>query len=207
MTIKQKTLNVLSDLKWHCQKCDLPGCQPAATVRQLIREGYIFDSENSKYNLKYDFCSNCSSKTVFRKLKSTIPKENKKRINFSEKIRKRILKLYNNEDVITKQTHDLEIDHRVTPNRDNRDEEIILDNVSDEYLIEHYMVLNRNTNQIKREKCKKCIKTNIRQKSLLDINFFYSGDENYFGSCIGCFWAYPEKWKEKLEEKYELYRK
>jgi hypothetical protein len=65
------------------------------------------------------------------------------------------------------------------------------------------MPLTRVNNQIKREACKKCISRGVRQPSLTGVNYFYEGTSIYKGSCEGCFWAYPEKWRNSLNSKME----
>lgn len=68
------------------------------------------------------------------------------------------------------------------------------------------MLLTKRNNNIKREACKKCIETETRQPSFMGIDFFYKGSEKYEGTCNGCFWAYPEKWKKELRKRIELHR-
>lgn len=45
MSIKEETLKILSDGKWHCTKCELPAAQ-AKTYQQLrIKDGYEFETD------------------------------------------------------------------------------------------------------------------------------------------------------------------
>jgi hypothetical protein len=37
---RYELFKILSDLKWHCASCQLPGSQPAATIRDLRRMGF-----------------------------------------------------------------------------------------------------------------------------------------------------------------------
>jgi hypothetical protein len=107
----------------------------------------------------------------------------------------------NEKDAMDNQSVELEIDHRITPYRYNGIEPVMPENPTDEYLKKNYMLLTKKNNNIKREACKKCIDTNVRQTSLIGIKFFYSGNERFEGTCEGCWWAYPEKWKEEVGRK------
>ncbi|MBO4858920.1 MAG: hypothetical protein J5527_10450 [Treponema sp.] len=80
-------------------------------------------------------------------------------------------------------------------------------NLSDSEIKEKFQLFTDQFNKIKREACKKCVATGIRQ-SPFGINFFYQGDEKWNCSvekgpkaeegCIGCGWYDMVKWKEEL---------
>lgn len=200
MSIKDDTLKLLSDLEWHCS-CEIKSSQPAKVIKDLRNEGYEFyKNESGTRWAKNMYCPKCERTNVHRKLLSTKKTKNvTERVLFSPKIRKRVLALYNGKDVLTGGYDRLEVDHRITPDRIS--EKPLPENVTDEELKNRYMILTRINNHIKREACKKCINTNTRQKSITGINYFYEGNEKYEGTCIGCFWAFPEEWKKSLNAK------
>lgn len=200
MTIKDETFEILSDLDWHCS-CEIPSSQPARIIKDLRNEGYEFWVNDSKTRWsKNIYCKSCDSVKPHRKLMS-IEKvlDETNRVSFTPQIRSRVLSLFGGKDVMTGGYDRLEIDHRITPDRES--ESPLPENVSDEELISRYMVLTRINNHIKREACKKCINTNKRRKSITGIKYFYEGGENYEGTCKGCFWFSPEEWAKSLQNK------
>lgn len=202
MSIKNECFNILKDLEFHCS-CEFPSSQVARVIKDLRNNGYVFwVNENGTRWLKNIYCEKCGMVKPHRKLMS-LEKENQviNRVGFTNALRERILKLFLERDIFTRGTDRLEIDHRVTPERES--EEPLPNEVTDEELKRRYMPLTRVNNHIKREACKKCIATDIRQPSLTGINFFYKGTSKYEGTCEGCFWAYPEEWRRKLNEKLE----
>ncbi|MCZ6171897.1 hypothetical protein [Campylobacter ureolyticus] len=71
MSIKEETLKILSDGKWHCTKCELPAAQ-AKTYQQLrIKDGYEFetDKKNPNYFCQRKYCNICKRETIHRKIK------------------------------------------------------------------------------------------------------------------------------------------
>ena len=58
-----QTFVILSDLKWHCAKHELPGTQPAKAI-QIIRQNG-FEVENKTF-----LCEKCKEKTVHRRMVS-----------------------------------------------------------------------------------------------------------------------------------------
>ncbi len=202
MTVKKRTLEILSDLEWHCA-CELPSSQPAATIRDLKNEGYSFwVNEAGNRWVKNIHCDVCNASKPHRKLLSLEKTDNFiNRVNFTPAIRKRVLDMFDSKDILTGGTVSLEVDHRVTPNRNNGGEAPLPKNVSDEELFSRYMILTRVNNHIKREACNKCKLNDKRQPSITGIDFFYEGTSKYEGTCKGCFWAYPEEWRKGLNKR------
>jgi len=58
----------LSDMQWHCTKCDLEAAQ-AATFRNMKLKGIEFDTDENNNEYKYIDCKICNSSRVHRKLK------------------------------------------------------------------------------------------------------------------------------------------
>lgn len=67
-TQKYNVYNKLSDMNWHCTKCDLDAAQ-AATFRDMKKAGIEFDTDENGNEYKVIFCSICGVKRVHRKLK------------------------------------------------------------------------------------------------------------------------------------------
>ena len=59
--------SVLQDYEWHCTKCELPAAQ-AATFRDMINRGVIFDKDANGNNFKRIYCDTCNATRVHRKL-------------------------------------------------------------------------------------------------------------------------------------------
>jgi len=51
-----KTFSMLSDLKWHCSKHELPGTQPAKAIQIIGQHGF-------KTEKKTVYCEKCKEKT------------------------------------------------------------------------------------------------------------------------------------------------
>lgn len=187
-----RAIEILSDLNWHCY-CDFGGAQTAKIFEMVRNLGYsMYVNENgTRFTAKF-FCEKCGKKTDHRKLLSLDITEDTiiTRFPISKTIKKRVLALYNNEDCFTGGSANLEIDHRITPSRIN-EIKFQSSNPSDDELIKKYMILTKVNNNIKREVCNKCIRTNFHRKNIIKT----SPIEKYNG-CEECWWAYPEKKKE-----------
>lgn len=202
----EKAFTILSDGGWHCGKHELPGTQPAKAI-QIIRQ-HGFEIENNTI-----YCDICKDKTVHRKLVSTEPvSPSFVRQQFPSKLRKRILKHYNNIEAITLREmvpNQLEVDHRFPQVRWSGDESYNPE-MSDEDLHNKFQLLTRQNNLWKSRYCENCAKTGERG-TFIGINFFYEGcpewdpkiasdDEK---GCYGCFWFDPNKWRIALNSLIE----
>jgi hypothetical protein len=203
-TQKFRIFEVLKDLKWHCSECELPGSQPAKALQMMRQDGYDMEKNGVNWE-KRMLCEQCGRVTPHRRLISLKKKkESISRVSFKPKVRKNILLHYKGKDELLGYAptgRSIEIDHRVPEVRWKESEKDLDDNPSEDEIEKRYMLLVREHNLLKSRKCEKCNRTGKRQP-LLDINFFYEGDENYDESigCIGCGWHNPKKWKEKLSK-------
>ncbi|MBL0717922.1 MAG: hypothetical protein JJV93_01490 [Alphaproteobacteria bacterium] len=200
---------VMTDLKWHCTKCELKSGQ-AKTWQVWRQEKGIQLDKDKKGNLYNNiFCSNCDKKTIHRKLKSLkIIEQTKARFNISTKTSKKIKKLYKNEECIFLRTlsdRELEIDHKFPQIRWGKNEENF-NNYTDDQLKEKFMLLNRSNNLLKSRNCEKCFKTEDRG-NFPGIEYWYKGnkqwegkDKNDINGCEGCFWYDPYKWRKELKK-------
>jgi len=196
-----KVFTILSDGGWHCGKHELPGTQPAKAI-QIIRQ-HGFEIEN-----KTIYCQVCEDKTVHRRLISTEPIEPSFiRQQLPGKLRKRVLKHYDNVEAITFRqmiTNQLEVDHRFPQVRWSRDESYNPD-MSEEELHNKFQLLTRQHNLWKSRYCEHCANTGERG-TFIGISFFGEGgsfwDEKYAPDdergCYGCFWYDPDKWRKAL---------
>ncbi len=200
-----KIFQILSDLKYHCSECELPWSQPAKALQMIRQAGYEMEKNWSNYEKRL-FCPNCQRKTPHRRLISL------ERVNTSvertnsldERLKLRIRKLLHNQDAFLwyePTGRKIEVDHRVPQIRWKEKEEKYED-MTDEQLINKFMLLVREHNLLKSRKCEKCKRTWKRQ-TFLWVNYFYKWNENYVESlgCEWCGWYNPEKRKEYLNKK------
>jgi len=201
----------MSDLKWHCSKCELKSGQ-AKTWQVWRQEKWIQLWQDEKWNYyKIQFCENCWEKTYHRRLLSTeILDETKSRSWISPKTAKKVKNLYKNEEAFLLREfspNQLEVDHKFPQIRWNKDEENN-DNLSDEELKNKFILLSRSNNLFKSRQCEKCFKTWERWKFPW-IYFWYEWWEKWDEKidkydekwCIWCFWYDPYKWREELNKK------
>ncbi len=201
-TQKHRIFEILSDLKWHCAECELPGSQPAKALQGIRQDGYQLEKVGSNWS-KTLYCKNCGRNTVHRRLISTEKgAEPIKRVVFSSTIRRRIIELFQGEDEILgyKPTgRAIEIDHRIPEIRWSESEEELEGHVTDEELKSRYMLLVREHNLLKSRYCERCVATGERQP-FLGVHYFYAGGFKYLGSCEGCGWYSPSSWREGLNK-------
>ena len=204
-TQKHRIFEVLKDLNWHCSECELPGSQPAKALQMMRQDGYEMKKNGANWE-KRQYCSNCQRVTPHRKLVTLDRKEGSiSRVIFSKKIRKKIIEHYKNKDEILGYSPTgrvIEIDHRVPEVRWNESEKELPEDLTDEEIEKRYMLLVREHNLLKSRKCERCKRTGKRQP-LLEINFFYQGNEDYEDNlgCVGCGWHNPKKWKSELNKR------
>jgi len=201
-----RVFTILSDGEWHCGKHELPGTQPAKAIQVIRQHG--FEIKNRTI-----YCATCKDKTVHRKLVATEPTTSSiVRQYFPAKLRKRILKHYDNVEAITQRkmvSNQLEVDHRFPQVRWAKDESYDPD-MSDTELHAKFQLLTRQHNLWKSRYCERCAKTGERG-TFIGINFFSEGGQEWdpeipFSDeqgCYGCFWFDPDKWRAALNELIE----
>ncbi len=206
MTKVELLYSLLQDCQYHCTICInkiIESGQLAKVAQNLRNSGYTMEKTGNQF-CKSLYCDTCGMHTKHYKLTSPNKSEETNRFSFPSFLRERLKDIYGEKDNFTgSYSVNLEIDHRVTPYREEDQE--IKSSITNEEIKKRFQFLSKENNNIKREICKKCISTGERGISLIGIPYFYSGTYKYEGTCEGCFWAYPEKWREHL--KFELYRK
>ena len=197
----------MSDLEWHCSKCELKSGQ--AKTWQVWRQEkgiQLGTDENGKFFKSID-CEKCKQTTVHRKLKSLDILENTKaRYGISPKLARKIKDIYKNEEaVLLRKLSDkkLEIDHKFPQIRWGKDE-VTNENLTDRELQDKFILLSKNNNSLKSRYCERCFREGKRG-CFPGIYYWYKGSEKWQGNvndekgCEGCFWYSPYKWREELK--------
>ena len=202
-----KDFETMSDCEWHCTKCELLSGQAKTWQVWRQEKGIQLDQDEEGHWYKKMLCKHCGTNTIHRKLKTTeiIETGLKARTSIPPQISKRAKELYGCVDeysVRVEPANQLEIDHRVPQVRWTSNEEDN-SNLSDEQIIEKFMLLSRANNLLKSRICEECVKTGKRGKGYKVVEFWYEGGEAYSETlgCVGCFWHNPTKWRDELNKK------
>lgn len=205
-SIQYKDFETMSDCEWHCTKCELVSGQAKTWQQWRDEKGIQLDKDESGKWFKWINCKTCGRKTVHRKLKNTeiLSAGIKARKNIPNSIKRRAKELYKNIDEYTlreESANILELDHRMPQIRWTSSEQVNK-GLTDEQIIEKFMLLTRKNNLLKSRFCEKCKSTGIRANGYRDIEFWYYGDKYYDGEvgCEGCFWYNPSKWRKELNK-------
>lgn len=194
----------MSDCNWHCTKCELKSGQAKTWQVWRQEKGIQLDQDGNGNWFKKINCPNCGTKTIHRKLKTTELDLSgiKARSNIPEDVIIRAKKLFGCVDEYTLRVEpakDLELDHRIPQVRWVGSED---DNtgLSDEQIIDKFMLLTEKNNLLKSRYCEECKKTGNRANGYRDIEFWYVGNKKYDdkNGCEGCFWYNPSKWRKEL---------
>lgn len=181
--------------KWSCSVCGSGSNQPAATFRTVKNLGYKFEEVSPNRWGKMMYCPRCKTDRTHYKLLSSIPEfVEQKRLGIDAKSRNRILELLGRRDAFSGASiaSTPEIDHKIPWTRLEKDYNV--KEMSDDEIREAFQLLTREHNLLKDRMCDKCKKTNIRPP-FLGISFWYSGNENFCGSCAGCGWYDGVEWR------------
>ena len=208
-TTSYTDFEIMSDLKWHCVKCELKSGQAKTWQVWRQEKGVQLDQDEHGHFYKKMFCEHCQQNTIHRKLKSTDLQEVKKaRSGISSQVAKKVKTLYNFEEAVFLRKlseRELEVDHKFPQIRWGKNE-ADNNNLSDQELKEKFILLNRSNNLLKSRQCEQCCKTGLRG-CFPGIKFWYQGTEKWEGKtendpdgCIGCFWHNPYKWREELNK-------
>ena len=198
---------LMSDLKWHCTKCELKSGQAKTWQVWRQEKGIQLAQDEQGHWYKTMFCDNCGFNTIHRKLLSTeiLDTGLKARTTMPKVLSDRIKKVYNCIDeysLRTEPTNKLEIDHRIPQVRWTSDEDKNSTTMTEEQIKNKFMLLTRENNLLKSRICEHCVKTGKRGKGYKVIEFWYEGCENYDPKigCKGCFWYNPSEWRFGLNK-------
>lgn len=198
---------LMSDLKWHCTKCELKSGQAKTWQVWRQEKGIQLAQDENENWFKKMLCPKCNSVTIHRKLLSTeiLDTGLKARTTMPKVLSDRIKKVYNCIDeysLRTEPTNKLEIDHRIPQVRWASDEDKNSTTMTEEQIKNKFMLLTRENNLLKSRICEHCVKTGKRGKGYKVIEFWYEGCENYDPKigCKGCFWYNPSEWRFGLNK-------
>lgn len=209
-TTSYQDFKTMSDLKWHCSKCELKSGQ--AKTWQVWRQSGIQLDSNEKGNFyKTVFCEKCKNKTIHRKLKSLeLSKETKTRTGLSQKLAKKIKEVLMFEEALflrKMMPRELEVDHKFPQVRWNKNEDENNDGMLENEIKDKFLLLTRSNNLLKSRYCEKCYKTNERG-CFPGIYYWFKGSKQWDKEinkhdekgCEGCFWNNPPRWREELNK-------
>ena len=209
-TTSHEDFKTMSDLKWHCTKCELRSGQ--AKTWQVWRQGGIQLDVDEKGNLyKTIFCEKCKNKTVHRKLKSLIILEDTKtRSGLPQKLAKKIKGVLKCEEALFLRKimpRELEIDHKFPQVRWSKNEDKNESGMSKDKIKDKFILLTRSNNLLKSRHCERCYKTGIRG-NFPGIYFWFKGEKDWDKKidkhdkkgCDGCFWFDPDKLRKELNK-------
>lgn len=186
---------------WTCSLHTTESNQPAAIFREVKKMGYEFAEPTPGRWATTRYCSVCKQDTTHYKLLKLEPTLTKQtRLGIDSKTRAHILALLDNRDAFTGASisSTAEIDHKVPWTRLNND--IDATTLSDNEIKNHFQLLTREHNLLKDRACGYCKLHNIRPP-FFDIPFWYEGDDNYRGSCVGCGWYDGVAWRNAVKQK------
>ena len=212
---KEKTTSfedfkIMSDLKWHCVKCELKSGQ-AKTWQVWRQMGIQLDIDEKGNFYKAVFCEKCKSKTIHRKLKSLgISKDTKIRAGLSQKLAKKIKEVLFFEEALflrKMMLKELEVDHKFPQVRWNKNEDENKQNMPEGEIKNKFILLTRSNNLLKSRYCENCYKIGERGH-FPGIYYWFNGNEKWDkridkhdkNGCGGCFWNDPYKWREELNK-------
>lgn len=186
---------------WSCSVCGSGSSQPAAIFRTVKNMGYRFEEVSSNRWGKMMYCNVCGKDMTHYKLLSPQPEfVEQKRLGIDAKSRKRIIELLGGRDAFSGASiaSTPEIDHKIPWTRLEEDYDVKV--MTDGEIREAFQLLTREHNLLKDRMCDKCKKTNVRPP-FLGISYWYSGDQQYRGTCYGCGWFDGVAWRKAVNEK------
>lgn len=186
--------------EWTCSLHTTNSNQPAAIFRGVKKLGYEFEEVTTGRWASSRFCKVCGQDTSHYKLLKSEPTLTKQvRLGIDKKSRDRTLSVLEGKDAFTGAsiTSTPEIDHKVPWTR--LDEDIDIRQLSDSEIKEHFQLLTREHNLLKDRMCGICKCKGIRPP-FLEIEYWYQGNKNYTGSCVGCGWYDGVEWRKSINK-------
>lgn len=190
-----------------CSKIYTNNPNPQAVIRALKDEGYYICSYKKH-------CENANAKKTYDMLlpikKSAI---NRRTEVIPDAVKVAVKRLYGGIDVFTGKADNSALPDHKFPEIRWGAKPILSNNLnlSDDEIIDKFQPLSNKFNLMKKEACKKCKATGIRQYPY-GIKYFYKGSEKWDentpksgieakNGCIGCGWYDLLQWKKSLNEK------
>lgn len=207
-TTSYRDFEIMSDLKWHCTKCELESAQ-AKTWQVWRQNGIQLDRDEKGNYYERIVCPNCGKTTVHRKLLSleSLP-ETQRRSGIPHSLVRRVKAIYGFEEAVFLRqlpARQLEIDHRFPQIRWLHDEATNDPSMPETEIRRKFMLLSRGNNLLKSRFCERCLKTGKRGL-FPGIYYWYEGEENWSSEidphdergCEGCFWYNPYRWRKEI---------
>ena len=192
--------------RWGCSGCysrKSGNTNPSKTIEYLeLKKGYLIERASNSVTDRTEsmrvsgtiYCGQCKKKkTHYRlmRLLPSIPKSNRGTLPLW--LRKRVLELYDKEDVIFGKELNVgtqRVDHKIPVARLTVPEQKYKKSMSDKEIIDLFQPLTEWGNRKKEKSCTKCIATGKRGKPPIKgyKQLYWIGDEEYRGTCVGCDW-------------------
>lgn len=188
--------------EWVCSLHTTGSNQPAAIFREVKKMGYEFEEVTPNRWASTRYCPICKQQTThYKLLKDTPTLTTQTRLTIDSATRKRILSIFDNKDAFTGASISsvAEIDHK-TPWTRLGGQDVDARKMNEEEIKNNFQLLTREHNLLKDRACDFCKKNNKRPL-FLEIPFWYEGDENYCGTCVGCGWYDGKKWRKEISKK------
>ena len=191
----------------HCSQVYIDNPNAQAVIKQLKDKGFYIASLQVS-------CPKAKRKKTYDYLLPIPPSELTQRTEkIPEETKQQMIQIYKGINSYTNTTDKSILpDHRFPEIRWGANP-VISDNknLSDEEVVKKFQPLNNKFNLMKKEACKKCYASDIRQYPY-GIKFFYYGEEKWNESipkdgpeaekgCVGCGWYDLIKWKEEMNKK------
>lgn len=207
-SVTKAFFDVLLSGAWCCRQCELPANPNWARRIQDIKEmGYTLSTDTKRW------CATCErQKTHILLVKiRRFTSNNSGYESISPALRKRIINVLGNIEVYeNKPGRSVLPDHKFSEIRWGQDTKSVNPaDMSDEEIRSKFQLLTNQYNQQKREVCRTCFQTGIRQP-IYGIEWFYHGDRYWDSTipatgkaaeqgCIGCPWYDIQAWRQALQ--------
>ena len=191
--------------EWRCAVCANGGSQIAKIMQGLREDGYQFDMPHPQRWDKRLYCEVCGTKRTHYRLLKSEPDLNEIRnrgVDLS-RYRARILSIIGKNDAFSGASisSKVQIDHKVPWIRLNEDYDV--GDMSDKEICDAFQPLTPDHNLLKDRRCRQCVRDNIRP-AFFGIRFWYEGDEEYRGKCVGCGWYDGAEWRRCLNQRLSV---
>jgi hypothetical protein len=190
--------------EWVCVDCAISSSQPAAVFREVKKLGYEFEEISTNRWGKSEYCPCCGRKTTHYRLLSIEPLTDKKvRYAIKPQVKQHIVSILGGRDAFSGAsiTSVIEVDHKVPFLRLSND--IDISKFDNKDIIDNLQLLTPSHNKLKSRQCEKCAREGKRPP-FFGVKFWYEGNEDYKGTCVGCGWYDTKTWQNKLNAKLSM---
>lgn len=203
---------LVKDFKWKSVASDFPANNnPARRIQDLKDQGYSIATRTTMWDSKIQ--KNCTHLMLLPLPRGGVSGYEA----WSASLKSRIINLLGNMDAyefrkVKKES--IVIDHKFPEIRwDNKTKRENLEELTDEEIIHDFQLIDNQRNQQKREACRTCFQTGIRQFPF-GIEYFYKGSKNWPANvsrqgkdaeegCVGCGWYDLIAWRDSVIKKLQ----